>query len=264
MATEQTVELEGRTEPHARAGQGTTLEISGMTCGNCARHVTEAIQRVAGVRSATVSLDTQQAQVRWQTEAEPAIAKVIHAIEEEGYGAKIVRVNRGNEAGDLLAGWRLNLIVGIPVTAALMLGEWVLGLDAAVWFKWVSLGLATLVQILAGAKFYRGAWNQLKARSSNMDTLVALGSTTAFAYSTWALLTNQVGHLYFMEAAAIITLISIGHWMESRVSLRASGALRQLLQLAPAMARRLSPEGAESEVPAAALQKGDQLVLPPV
>ena len=80
---------------------------------------------------------------------------------------------------------------------------------------------------------YRGAWNQLKVRSSNMDTLVALGSTTAYAYSVWALFSGHRVHLYFMEAASIITLISVGHWVESRVSVRASDALRKLLDLAP-------------------------------
>ncbi len=73
-----------------------------------------------------------------------------------------------------------------------------------------------------------------------MDTLVALGSTTAFGYSTWALLSGAGGHLYFMEAAAIISLISVGHWIEARVSERASGALKSLLNLAPQTARRLS------------------------
>src|SRR5260221_6664194 len=115
-----------------------------------------------------------------------------------------------------------------------MLGEWIFGLAMARWFQWASFALAGVVQVFAGAQFYRGAWRQLKIGSSNMDTLVALGSTTAFGYSAWALLTGQPGHLYFMEAAAIITLISIGHWMESRVGLRASSALRKLLNLAPA------------------------------
>ncbi|HZI32613.1 MAG TPA: HAD-IC family P-type ATPase, partial [Candidatus Binatia bacterium] len=92
-----------------------------------------------------------------------------------------------------------------------------------------------------GAQFYRGAWRQIKVGQSNMDTLVALGSTTAFGYSTWALLANTGGHLYFMEAAAIISLISVGHWIEARVSERASGALKSLLNLAPQTARRLSP-----------------------
>src|SRR5258708_37860818 len=85
-----------------------------------------------------------------------------------------------------------------------------------------------MVQVFAGARFYRGAWSQLKVRSSNMDTLVALGSTAAFGYSTWALLSGQGGHLYFMEAASIINLVSVGHWLGSPVSLRAPGAPRKL------------------------------------
>ena len=107
------------------------------------------------------------------------------------------------------------------------------------WFRWFAFALAGVVQIACGAPFYRGAWNQLKVGSSNMDTLVALGSTTAFGYSAWALLSGAGGHLYFMEAAAIITLISLGHGIEARVSERASGTLKSLLNLAPPTARRI-------------------------
>ncbi len=96
-----------------------------------------------------------------------------------------------------------------------------------------------------------------------MDTLVALGSTTAFGYSAWALLSGFGGHLYFMEAAAIITIISVGHWLEARVGVRASSALRGLLDLAPAVARRLDSGGAETEVPVAELQAGDRVSLRP-
>jgi len=96
-----------------------------------------------------------------------------------------------------------------------------------------------------------------------MDTLVALGSTTAFSYSAWALFSGLGVHLYFMEAAAIITLISAGHWMESRVSVRASSALRKLLNLAPRIARRRNSDGSESEVPLAELKTGDLVALRP-
>src|SRR5437899_998632 len=131
------------------------------------------------------------------------------------------------------------------------------------WFQWVSFLLAGVVQAFAGARFYRGAWSQLKAGSSNMDTLVTLGSTAAFGYSAWALLSGEGGHLYFMEAASIITLISVGHWLESRMSLRASDALRKLLDLAPAQARRRDHEGRETEVPVADLEVGDVVELRP-
>lgn len=179
--------------------------------------------------------------------------------------------------------WQWSLILGLAVTFVLMAGEWGLGLMMTPWFQWLAFALAGAVQIFCGAAFYRGAWNQLKVGSSNMDTLVALGSTTAFGYSTWALLSGTGGHLYFMEAAAIISLVSAGHWLEARVSEQAGGALRSLLQLAPATARRLQkpvPESqgltgagsnlrnltfseAETEVPVAELQNGDRVVLRP-
>ena len=144
-----------------------------------------------------------------------------------------------------------------------MIGEWVFGLAMTPWFRWGSFVGAAVVQVFAGAQFYRGAWAQLKRGSSNMDTLVALGSSTAFGYSAWALLSGIGVHLYFMEAAAIITLISAGHWLESRVSERASGALRKLMDLAPSLARVRHENGTETEVPVAQLRVGDVVVLRP-
>ncbi|HET7624297.1 MAG TPA: cation-translocating P-type ATPase [Verrucomicrobiae bacterium] len=226
---------------HSTTSRTTELLVSGMTCGNCARHVTEAIQGVPGVHSATVSLDSRRASVRWSAETEQNPSALISAIEEEGYGAKIVEADSAETHGEhQLAGWQINLWIGILGTAPLMIGEWIFGLGMEPAFQWASFVVAAIVQVFAGAPFYRGAWNQLKIGSSNMDTLVALGSTTAFGYSAWAILSGHDGHLYFMESAAIITLISVGHWMESRVSVRASGALRKLLNLAPQTAKRIS------------------------
>jgi Cu+-exporting ATPase len=217
----------------------TNLQISGMNCNNCARHVTEAIQGVPGVRSATVILDAGRASVRWNPGAEQNVSAVIEAVQKAGYTAKEIQADTSAGCATGHADWQINLWLGVAVTAALMVGEWGFGLGLKPWFQWLAFALAGVVQIFAGGKFYRGAWNQLKIGSSNMDTLVALGSTTAFGYSAWALFGGLGGHLYFMEAAAIITLISFGHWLEARVSARASGALEKLLNLAPQTARRL-------------------------
>jgi Cu+-exporting ATPase len=257
----------------------TELSVTGMTCGNCARHVTEAIQSVPGVRSATVSLDSRSASVRWAPGGKHDVTAVVQAVEKEGYGAKVREVHDQGEHE--LAGWHVNLVIAVLGTAPLMIGEWAFNLGMMRWFHWFSFVLAGIVQIFAGAQFYRGAWNQLKIGSSNMDTLVALGSTTAFGYSVWALFSGYRGDLYFMEAASIITLISVGHWVESRVSVRASDALRQLLNLAPQTARRivirssrheeaptfdqslLTSAVTEQEVPVAELQIGDLIALRP-
>jgi Cu+-exporting ATPase len=252
----------------------TELSVTGMTCGNCARHVTEAIQKVPGVRSATVSLDSQQAFVRWEPGVERDSSAVVRAIEEEGYGAKVMEVDEhAHDHGEhRLAGWQATLWIGAIGTAFLMIGEWGLSLGETPWFRWLSFIVASIVQVFAGAPFYRGAWNQLKVGSSNMDTLVALGSSTAFGYSVWAFFSGYGGHLYFMEAAAIISLVSTGHWMESRVTVRASNALRALMNLAPPTARKLKApsfqistkvERTETEVPVAELVVGDLVALRP-
>ncbi len=263
MATDQLIEPEPLRGSRPTTGAVTNLLVTGMSCGNCARHVTDALQRVPGIHSALVALDAHQATVRWSATAKPDIAALIQAVEAEGYGAQLL-TETGAEPGETrLAGWRLNLLVGVPVTVLLMIGEWGLGLSMTGWFQWLALGLAAAVQAVAGARFYRGAWLQLKKGSSNMDTLVALGSSTAFGYSAWALLSHFGGHLYFMESAAIITLISVGHWIESRMSVRASSALRRLLHLAPSLARRRAPDGIEQDVPVSELLVGDQVLLRP-
>jgi Cu+-exporting ATPase len=263
MEAEQAIHSVEKERSGTTENAGTLLTVTGMTCGNCARHVTEALQNVPGVRTATVSLDAHRAEVRWKAVAKPDPSALVEALEQAGYGAKVSAMHTHDTAESKLAGWRLNLWTGVLGTLPLVLGEWVFGLGMEPWFRWISFGLAGIVQIFAGAQFYRGAWSQLKAGSSNMDTLVALGSTTAFGYSLWVLFSGMGGHLYFMESAAIITLISVGHWVESRVSVRASSALRQLLNLAPPTARRLHPDGSETEVPAAQLAIDDLIVVRP-
>jgi Cu+-exporting ATPase len=253
--------------PAASSGRKVTeLSVTGMDCSNCARHVTEAIQGVPGVHSAMVQLENKRASVRWNGGAAQDPNALIQAVSNAGYGATVISSEPKAEhdsSEHRLAGWEFTLWVGILGTAPLMIGEWVFQLAMMPWFQWTGFVLATIVQVFAGAQFYRGAWNQLKIGRSNMDTLVALGSTTAFAYSTWALFSGHGGHVYFMESASIITLISLGHWMESRVSVRASGALRKLLNLAPQTARLRVEDGKETEVAVSNLEIGNVVALRP-
>ena len=270
----------------------TELRVSGMTCNNCARHVTEAIQSVAAVQSAAVNLQNAAATVHWTDAAQKNMPAVLTAIAAAGYEAEEISLEKNGGERSQKNSWPWQLCLGLAVTGVLMAGEWVFNLAMTPWFQWSAFALAGVVQIFCGAPFYRGAWRQIKVGQSNMDTLVALGSTTAFSYSTWALFTGAGGHVFFMEAAAIISLISAGHWLEARVSDRASGALASLLNLAPPTARRIqSPKSdvqslaserfnlktfsfaqsaigdrqaaIEIEVPVAELKIGDRIALRP-
>jgi Cu+-exporting ATPase len=278
METDRTV-----TASASNNSASTELLVEGMTCQNCARHVTEAIQGTPGVRSASVSLENKRASVRWNPEAPKNLAATIAAIQKAGYDAKEIQSDAEDGSLPEPGGWHVNLWLGLAVTATLMAGEWIFGLALTPWFQWFAFALAGIVQIFCGAQFYRGAWRQLKGGSSNMDTLVALGSTTAFGYSSWALFSGAGGHVYFMEAAAIISLISAGHWIEARVSDQAGGALKSLLNLAPPMARRIqntaptqpksfdlrsfkpvaAVQPAEVEIPVSELAIGDRIALRP-
>jgi Cu+-exporting ATPase len=249
------------------------LSIKGMTCQGCVRRATDAIQGVAGVASVTVELSPGRATVRWQPGATPDAAAVTAAVRRAGFKARLVATAaddgcscHASETGagwSPLEGWRFNVVFGGAVTVALALGEWVLGLGMTRWYHWLAFALTLPVQVICGARFYRGAWNQLRVGASNMDTLVALGSMTAFAYSAWGLFAGWTTHLYFMEAAAIIALISTGHWLEAQATERAASSLRALLNLAPPTARRLDAAGGETEVPVAQLAANDRVALRP-
>ena len=261
----------------------TELRVGGMTCNNCARKVTEAAQKIPGVHSVAVCVAAERASVRWNSGAEKNVAAILSAIAQAGFEAN--EISADNPADSKECRWQWNLILGLAVTAALMVGEWGFHLMMTGWFRWLSFFLAAFVQVFCGAQFYRGAWRQLKVGASNMDTLVALGSTTAFGFSCWVLFSGHVGHVYFMEAAAIISLISAGHWIEARVSDKAGSALNSLLNLAPQTARRLQSPAShdqslggqpfnlkklsfaqsaiEIEVPVAELKIGDHIALRP-
>ncbi|MGB0581415.1 MAG: cation transporter, partial [Limisphaerales bacterium] len=182
------------------------LEITGMTCPACAHKVTEAIQTVPGVANIHVALGESTA--TFTAESEDATQQILAAIREAGY-----RAGAPDGENPMLSSqhsWRLTVMIGAVITLALMTGEWLLGLGEKAWFRYAAFVLAGVVQFYCGARFYAGAWARLKRRASNMDTLVSLGSTTAFGFSTWALFSEWSGHLYFMESAAIITLVSLG------------------------------------------------------
>ncbi|MGC8744533.1 MAG: heavy metal translocating P-type ATPase [Verrucomicrobiia bacterium] len=240
------------------------LKISGMSCQNCLRRVKETINSVPGVVSAEVELTTGQAVVKVSPKSPPDIKALVNAIKKAGYDAREIRGEKDSKDKEHhhIGWWQLNIIIGLGAFIPLFICEWIFHLGGEKWFHYVSFALAVPVQIICGKQFYIGAWRQLKRGSSNMDTLVALGSSAAFGYSVWALFAGQ-SHLYFTEAIGIITLISFGHFLEARMSQRAGAALKALMNLAPPMARRIDENQREIEVPVSELNPGDTVLIKP-
>lgn len=237
-----------------------------MTCSNCARHVQEALSAVPGVASARIHLESGRADVQFQAGHPGSAEPLIAAVQAAGYTAQTLPGPGDAGLDSPPPGsnpWHSALWLGGPVLLIQMIAEWGLGLGMNRSYHIAAFLLSLPVQVWVGGRFYQGAWRQLRVGQSNMDTLVSLGSTAAFGFSVWGLFQGFHGHLYFMEAVGILTLISLGHWLESRMSARAGASLQALMRLAPEQARRREHDGTERDVPVAELQPGHQIVLRP-
>ena len=263
------VEKAGYTVPAGEA----ELAIEGMSCGSCVGRVERALAAVPGVIEASVNLATERARVRTAGPADTT--RLAGAVRAAGYRiAAPVTAGAGDEglagdrgtgaAGGGLSSEARHLLVAITLSAPLVLP--MLGMLAGRhWMLpgWIQLLLATPVQFWLGARFYRAGWGALRARTGNMDLLVALGTTTAYGLSLFHLLRDGPGApLYFEASAAIITLVLLGKFMEGRAKRQTTGAIRALQALRPTTARLRTASG-EVEVAVEQVAVGDQVVVRP-
>ena len=255
-------------EAIARAGyevphETRELAITGMTCATCAGRVEKALASVPGVTRAEVNLATEKASV----EALAGVirpADLIAAVRRAGYEAQLLTGDREREraladaAQQRLDRERVRIVAAAVLSAPLLLPMAGIGLPG-----WLQLLLATPVQFVLGARFYVGAWKALRARTGNMDLLVALGTSTAYFYSVYLLLAGPPGaELYFEGAAVVIALVLIGKWLEARAKRSTTAAIQALMSLRPERAR-VERSGEEIEVPVAAVALGDVVVVRP-
>lgn len=238
------------------------LQLQGMTCASCSARVEKALLKVAGVSSATVNLATQQAFVRGLDSLERS--SLVAAVDKAGYG-----VVESDSSGLAKApGWPENWMVAASALLTLpLLMPMLLGAAGMHWMLdgWVQWALATPVQFVFGARFYRDAYKALRARVGNMDLLVALGTTAAYGLSVYLLLRQaEPGpmHLYFEASAAVITLVRLGKWLEERAKRQTTEAIRALQALRPEAAHVIR-NGVERDVPVEWLVVGDVVLVRP-
>jgi P-type Cu+ transporter len=272
--------------------------VTGMTCASCVNRVEKALKKVPGVLDANVNLATEQATVSYVPSA-AGWSDLKVAVERAGYG--VIETNEA-DAGTMedaeaaarareTADKRRKLIVGIVLGLPLFLlsmardfgliqpwltsfwaaNEELMGHGGAIiehypasadLLNWLFLALATPVQFYSGWDFYVHAWKALKARTANMDTLIALGSSAAYFYSVALMVFGIAGHVYFETAALIITLILVGKYLEARAKSQTSTAIRALMGLQARTARVLR-SGEEQDVPVADVRKGDIVIVRP-
>lgn len=242
------------------------LAIEGMTCASCVGRVERALSKVPGVRSASVNLASERAHVELLGAVETAA--LIAAVDKAGYQARPLEPDQPavDPAVARLARERWWLAAAILLSLPLvlpMVGDWF----GQHWMlpAWVQFLLATPVQFLIGARFYVSAYKAVRARSGNMDLLVALGTSAGYGlslYLWYAAAPGQMPHLYFEASAVVITLILLGKYLESRAKRQTAAAIRALEALRPERATRVR-DGVEEDVAIAALRLGDEVLVRP-
>ncbi len=259
----------------------TSLAIEGMDCASCVAHVEKAIRGVRGVTACRVNLARGRAVVEYHAAStDPAAlaaavtrAGYAAAPEEIGAGAARLEHERLERQRRLAKSWLRRAVVGLVLWLPVELSHWILhtasGRQMPGWMLVWSMAAGTLAIIFVGAGFYRGAWAGLRAGTTNMDTLIAMGSSVAFLYSLVALIGWKFGRwshlpdLYFTESAGLLTLISVGHWLEARAREKAGSAIRGLMDMAPALAIVRNEAGQFTEIPVSRIRRADLVLVRP-
>ncbi|MBN1677329.1 MAG: heavy metal translocating P-type ATPase [Candidatus Thermoplasmatota archaeon] len=248
-----------------------TLTVGGMHCATCAMTIEDALKAVPGVKDAKVNFALGRASVDYDA-AIASEAQLKSAVEESGYKVLEVQGVLAEQIArkkDLKEGFRAFVVAAafaIPVAVISMSYDfWPKGLMDESLRNFVLLALATPVQFYAGLRYYRGTYWALRNRRANMDTLVVMGTSAAWAYSLIVtLFPDAVGsmHVYFDTSAVIITLVLAGKYLELRSRGATSEAIVKLMNLQPPKAS-VERGGAEVEVGAEELVEGDLVIVRP-
>lgn len=238
------------------------LHVEGMTCASCVARVEKALLAVPGVTGASVNLATEKATVRALSTV--SVATLEAAVARSGYTATVSGDAAPAPARRLPAWWpvALSVVLTLPLVAPMLLQPW-----GVTWMLdgWLQLVLATPVQFWLGGRFYRAGWRAVRARTGNMDLLVALGTSAAYGLSVYQLFSHAghgMPHLYFEASAAVITLVLLGKWLEGRAKRQTTEAIRALNALRPSTAR-VRRNGAEIQVPVEQVRLDDLVVVRP-
>jgi P-type Cu+ transporter len=252
--------------------QTCTLSLRGMHCSSCSQLIERTLRETPGVQSATVNIATEKAQVQYDPSAvevsalEAAVRKIGYGAETSDASAPHVADREAQQRQQDVQRYRnlflFALIFSIPILILSMGMSVIPALENIPARAWILLVLTTPVQFYAGKQFFTGAWGALRARTANMDSLIAIGTSAAFIYSLLVTVGLVEGELYFEIAAILTTFVLLGKWLEARAKGKASEAIRALAGLQAKLAIVIR-DGKEVEVPVDQVVAGDRLRVKP-
>jgi len=243
----------------------TSINIGGMTCAACVRRVEKKLQKLEGVESVVVNLATNTAAVSYDP-IKVDIDEIGNEIERIGYVFQGVDMDMVEDETSSFYANRLKISAPVALIVFILSMTKIPAIE--VYKYWIMMGLTIVVMYFGGGVFYKIAWKNFKNRTSDMNTLLAVGTMSAFIYSACVtvfadyFISRNNYHVYFDAACVIITFILLGRMMESRAKKKAKGAIEALLNLAPKTAYIIEDTG-EREIPASHLKIGDLIRVKP-
>ena len=244
----------------------TIIKVSGMHCASCVTVLTKALTKTEGVKSANINFSTEKASIEY----DPKILderKLVDTIKKKGYDGHVVKehdhsiaVDESKKKKELNRLKRKVLISALFAIPTFILGMFFMKnpIPFQNYIMWV---LATPVQFYVGKQFYQGAWAALKNKTSNMDTLIAMGTSAAYFYSVYVVLSGT-GHQYFEASAVLITLVIFGKYLEAVAKGKTSDAISKLMKLG-AKTATVFRNGKEMKIPIDDVKKGDRVIVKP-
>jgi len=245
-----------------------TLDIKGMTCASCVNRVEKALKRNDGVITASVNLATEKASIEYDSNKIDT-NKLIELVTKVGYEAFLPELRPAQSKEAEIKKEKITVLLAIlltlPLSLPMLLEPFGYHLMPS---PWIQLLLATPIQFIFGARFYKSAWGAIKARSGNMELLVVIGTSAAYGLSLYILYRNfehlhhQMPHLYFEASAMVITLILLGKYLETRAKQQTTAAIKALEALKATTARVIR-NNEEIELPIEKLQLKDLVLIKP-
>ena len=270
--------------PGQKGDQHVNLILSGMHCASCAKIIEKKLAKVPGVKEANVNFAAEKARVIFDP-SKAGVPDLVKAVRAAGYGASLPdkdpdaeRKRKQKEIDGFRNRFTASLILSIPMLYFMLFDFFSFMPFRETLMPYIgiiSLVLTIPVQFVIGAGFYKGMWSSLKMKTFNMDSLIAIGTSTAFFYSLWQYFSyvsannsiiglngEKIPELYFETAAFLITFVILGKWLEAKAKGRTSEAIKKLMGLQPKTARVVR-NGQSIDIPIEQVIKGDIIVVRP-
>ncbi len=252
------------------------LNVSKMNCAACSSAVEHALLKGSGVKEASVAFATGRAIIKGDSLNADELAEIATiagypaTTVDEGIDPAVMASELEQQQLKNARDWKRRAIIGLTIWVPAETLHWTahpLGIHGS-WLSWLMLIASTIAMLCVGTGFIASAVSAAKRRQTNMDTLVSIGASAAYGFSLFIFVSQQLGYeasheVYFTEAAALLAVISLGHWIEASSTAKAGSSIRELLNMQPDVVELRLDDGTTTQIPSGEVEENAILIVKP-